>query len=205
LKSIFNAVAIVCLGLAAPLQLAYAQDVSAYLGFGGAWDGSNNRYYDTFGDGMLHKTPATRGPMAQLGATVYFGKQWGLGAEISRRLMQGDYAGLNYSLSFSSLDVVFRPTAETSKEFEPEYRFGIGDARLHYSFNDQSNCDAIPACPVSTHFQARFAFAGRLYVSNHVFFRPALDVHYVNNFTEFRYDWVPEVSVGVGYSLGRRF
>ena len=203
MKPILHAVVIVCLGLVAPLQLARAQDVSAYLGFGGAYDGSSNRYYDTFSDGTLHQTPHTQGPMGQLGMSVFFGGQWGIGAEISRRLIQGDYAGLNYSLSFSSIDAVFRPKAKTSKEFEPEFRFGIGAARLHYSFDDQTFCDQIPGCPVSTHFQVRLAAAGRLYISNHVFFRPALDLHYVNGFSEFRYNWVPEYSIGIGYSLGR--
>ena len=141
--------------------------------------------------------------MGQLGASVFFGGQWGVGAEISRRLTQGDYAGLNYSLSFSSLDVVFRPRAKTSKEFEPDYRFGLGATRTHFAFDDQSSCDQVPGCPVSTHFQARVAAAGRLYISKHVFARPAIGLHYVNGFSEFRSSWVPEFSVGVGYSLGR--
>jgi len=203
LKPILHTVAIVCVGLAAPLHVAHAQDISAYLGFGGAYDASSNRYIDTFGDGMLRRTPPTQGPMAQLGMSVFFGKQWGLGAEISRRLIQGDYTGLNYSLSYSSIDAIFRPAAVTSKKFDPEYRFGIGAARMHFSYDDPSSCGQVPGCPVATHFQARIAFAGRLYVSHHVFFRPALDVHYVNGFSQFKYDWVPEYSIGVGYSLGR--
>jgi hypothetical protein len=203
LKPILNSVAILFLCLAAPLHLARAQDVSGYVGFGAAFDASTGKQIDTFSDGTLYKTPTLRAPMAQLGMNVYFSKHWGAGAEISRRLGQGDYAGLNYSLSFSSIDAVFRTASQTTKQFEPEYRIGIGVARLHYSFNDQSSCDQVPGCPVSTHFQARFAAAARLYVSNHVFFRPAVDLHYVPGFSDFRHDVVPEFSIGFGYSLGR--
>jgi hypothetical protein len=203
LKPILNGVLITWLALAAHLQQARAQEVSAYVGFGGAYDASNGLTIDTFGDGTLHKTPPTRGPMAQLGMTVFLGKRFGAGAEISRRLGQGDYAGLDYGLSFSSIDAVFRPVRATMKKFEPEYRVGLGTARLHYSINDPSNCAQIAECPVSTHFQMRVAAAGHLYISNHVYFRPAVDLHYVNDFSEFRNNWVPEYSIGIGYAVGR--
>ena len=116
------AILIVLMGIAATLQLARAQEVSAYLGFGGAYAKSDGMKIDTFGDGNLYKTPALNGPFGQAGMSVFFGKQWGVGAEISRRLVQGDYAGLNYSASFSSLDGIYRPARLTSKRLEPEYR-----------------------------------------------------------------------------------
>jgi hypothetical protein len=203
LKPILNAVAVVGLALAAPLQLAHAQEVSAFVGFGGAYDVSNGMKIDTFSDGTLYKTPALEGVFAQAGMSVFFGRQWGIGAEISRRVVQGGFAGLNYSLSFASLDAIYRPARFTSKRVEPEYRLGIGDARVHYSFDDPDACSQVPGCPVTTHFQVRFALSERLYLSNHVFLRPALDLHYVNGLSDFGKDWVPEFLIGVGYSLGR--
>jgi hypothetical protein len=203
MTSIFKSVVIVLMGIAATLQLARAQEVSAYLGFGGAYAKSDGMKIDTFGDGNLYKTPALNGPFGQAGMSVFFGKQWGVGAEISRRLVQGDYAGLNYSASFSSLDGIYRPARLTSKRLEPEYRLGIGAARIHYSFADQSSCDQVPGCPVTTHFQVRFSVAERIYFSNHFFLRPAVGLHYVNSFSDFGSNWVPEYSIGVGYALGR--
>jgi len=152
LKPILKSVVILGLSLAASSQMVRAQEVSAYLGFGGIYDRSSGLEIDTFSDGTLYKTPPTRGPMGQLGMGVFFGRRWGVGAEISRRLGQGDYVGLNYSLSFSSADIIFRP-AGTIKRFEPEYRAGVGAARLHYSYDDPSSCDQVPGCPVSTHFR----------------------------------------------------
>ena len=203
MRSIFKAVVIVWVAVAAPLHLARAQEVSAYLGFGGAYAKSAGMKIDTFNDGNLYQTPALNGPFGQLGMSVFFGRQWGIGAEISRRLTQGDYAGLNYSASFSSLDGIYRPTRFTSRRLEPEYRLGIGAARVHYSFDDQPSCGQVPGCPVTTHFQVRFSVAERIYFSNHFFLRPAVGLHYVNSFSDFGSNWVPEYSIGVGYALGR--
>jgi hypothetical protein len=47
------------------------------------------------------------------------------------------------------------------------------------------------------------AAAGRWYLTEQLFLRPALDVHYVHNFFEFGSNWVPQYSVGIGYSFGR--
>jgi hypothetical protein len=194
---------IVWVGLAAPLHLARAQEVSAYLGFGGVYAKSDGMKIDTFGDGNLYQTPSLNGPFGQLGMSVFFGRQWGIGAEISRRLVQGGYAGLNYSASFSSLDGIYRPARFTSRRIEPEYRLGIGAARVHYFSDDQPSCDQVPGCPVSTHFQVRLSVAERIYFSSHFFLRPAIGLHYVNNFSDFGSNWVPEYSIGIGYALGR--
>jgi hypothetical protein len=48
------------------------------------------------------------------------------------------------------------------------------------------------------------AVATRWYFTNHFFLRPAFDLHHVDNFFEFGSDWVPEYSVGIGFSLGRQ-
>ena len=126
--------------LALPLEVAHAQEVSAYLGFGGVYDKSNGTKIDTFSDGNLDQKPALNGPFAELGMSVLIGKQWGVGAEITRRLAQGNYAGINYSPSFSSLDAIYIAARISSKRIEPEFRLGIGAARVHYYFDDPDSC-----------------------------------------------------------------
>jgi len=44
--------------------------------------------------------------------------------------------------------------------------------------------------------------AVRICATSHLFFRPAVDVHYVNNFFQFGSNRVPEYTFGVGYSFG---
>jgi hypothetical protein len=46
------------------------------------------------------------------------------------------------------------------------------------------------------------AAAVRLYATPHIFVRPAVDVHWVNNNFQFGSNWVPQYSIGVGYSFG---
>jgi hypothetical protein len=47
-----------------------------------------------------------------------------------------------------------------------------------------------------------FALAARIHITDHVFVRPAIDAHYVNDFFQFGSNWVPEYNIGIGYALG---
>jgi len=203
LRSIVHPVALTIVGLWVSPQVVRAQEVAAYVGFGSAYDSSNGRQIDTFGDGNLYKTPAMGGFFTSLGAGVFFTKHVGVGAELSWRNKEGDYAGLLYRPSLASFDGILRPTRGTTKRFAPELHVGIGWARIRYDFNDQPSCDQVPGCPDTTHFQAHVGAATRWYVNDHLFLRPAVDVHWVHNLFEFGSNWVPRYSVGVGYSFGR--
>ena len=203
MRSRLSAVVIFWVGAAMPVQLACAQEVGAYFGLGSAYDSSNGQQIDTFGDGNLHNTPAMGGLFTSLGANVFFGKRVGVGAELSWRPSEGDYAGLLYRPSIASFDGIFRPRTGSTKRFAPELHAGIGWARVRYDFNDQPSCDQVPGCPDTTHFQVHLGAAGRWYLTDHIFLRPALDVHYVHNLFEFGSNWVPRYSVGIGYSFGR--
>lgn len=203
MKSILSTVAGLLVGLLVPAQAVRAQEVAAYWGFGSAYDSSNGSQIETFSDGTLYRTPGLGGFFMTAGASVFVSKQVGIGADLSWRATQGDYAGLQYRPSIYSFDGIYRPAKWSTKRREPEFRAGLGGARVRYSFDDQAACNQIPGCPDSTHFQVHLAAAMRWYVTDHIFLRPALDVHYVNNLSEFGNNWVPQYSVGVGYSFGR--
>jgi hypothetical protein len=203
LRSIIRSVLLAILGLCAAPQVIRAQEVAAYFGLGTAYVASNGTKIDTFGDGNLYKTPAMDGLFASLGASVFFTKRFGAGAELSWRPTEGDYAGLKYRPSFASFDGIFRPSFGSTERLVPELHAGIGWTRVRYDFNDPMTCDQVPGCPDTTHFQAHLGVAARWYANNHLFVRPAVDVHYVHNLFEFGSKWVPRFSVGVGYSFGR--
>lgn len=198
-----STVAILCVGVVIPVQTVRAQEVAAYLGLGSAYASSNGNQIDTFGDGTLYKSPHLVGLFAELGASVFFNKHVGVGAELSWRPSEGDYAGLLYRPSFASFDAIYRPSKGSTKRFSPELRAGIGWARVRYDFGDQASCDQVPGCPDTTHFQVHLGAATRWYLNDHIFLRPAVDVHYVHNLFEFGSNWVPQYSVGIGYSFGR--
>jgi hypothetical protein len=202
LRAILNTTVVLVFAFA-PMRLLHAQEVAAYLGFGGAHDGSTGAQIETFSDGNLYKTPSLGGFFAHVGASVFVTKQLGVGAEISWKTSQGDYAGIPYRPIFYNVDAIFRPAKYTTKRLMPELRAGIGGARLHFIPVDDPSCAQVPGCPASNHFQQHVAVATRWYLTNHLFLRPAFDLHHVDNFLEFGSDWVPQYSVGIGYSLGR--
>lgn len=203
MRSIFRTlVLITALGLV--MKPARAQLVDIYLGVGSAHDGSTRQQIDTLGDGVLQPTTSLGGVFGDFGLGAMFSKQFGAAFDIGWRFKQGTYAGVLYRPLFYSFDGVFQPRRLTTKRFVPELRAGIGGAALHFA-SDQlpQACVNGPTCQNSDHFQVHFALAGRIYLTDHLFVRPAIDGHWVHQFTEFAADFPIQYSVGIGYSLGR--
>jgi hypothetical protein len=189
------------LALLSPVP-ARAQEVSAYLGFGSAYANSTGAQIETFSDGTLYKTPTLTGAFGHIGGDVFLKKTFAVGGEISWRFPAGDYAGIPYRPTFYSADAIYRPNFRKGR-WEPELRLGLGGARVNFFPNDPVSCSQVPGCPASDHFQQHAAVAARWYFSDHFFLRPAIDVHHVDHLYEFGTNWVPEFSLGIGYSVGR--
>ena len=198
----------VLIGLLSATQMAHAQagQVNAYFGLGTAMNSSSNQQIDTFGTGSPYTTPKMGGLFGDIGASLMLTPHWGVGGDLSWKTSQGAYTGLNYRPFFYNFDGIYEPMK--SKRFVPELRGGLGGVSLRYSINQQS-CDALVGCSTtnqflesSHHFQAHMEAAARLYVTNRIFLRPAVEAHYVNNFIQFGSNWVPQYSIGVGYSFG---
>lgn len=194
-------------GIFIAAQISSAQSVNLYFGAGTATDSSSNASIDTFGTGNPFTTPKITGTFLDIGASALFTRHFGVGADVSWRASHGDYAGLLYRPVFYNFDGIWQPVS--TKRFEPEIRAGLGGVHIGYSYS-QTACDQFAGCSTSnesvetsSHFQLHLAAAARLYVTDHVFIRPAVDAHYVNNFFQFGSDWVPEYSVGIGYSFAR--
>ncbi len=189
------------------IQALHAQStVNVYYGIGTATDSSSNQQIDTFGTGNPYVTPKLGGSFSDIGASFMFSKHYGLGADYSFRNSQAAYAGLNYRPSFYNFDAIVQPGR--TKHFVPELRAGLGGVNVSYSYSS-TNCDAFAGCSTSNqyvesahHFQVHMEVAARYYVTDHVFVRPAVEAHYVNNFSQFGSNWVPQYSIGVGYSFG---
>jgi hypothetical protein len=131
---------------------------------------------------------------------------FGAGANVSWRAAQGNYSGLNYRPIFYDFNAIWQPTAK--KRFVPEIQGGLGGVKVGFSANQQL-CDQLVGCSTvslgsesSSHFQTHFGAAARFYVTSRLFLRPAVDVHWVNNFFQFGSNWVPEYTMSVGYTFG---
>ena len=151
-----------------------------------------------------YKTPALDPErFGHFGGDVFLRKTFALGGEISwRPTAEGDYAGISYRPTLYSVDAIYRPEFRKGR-WEPELRLGLGGARIHFFPNDDVSCSQVPGCPASDHFQQHLAVAARWYFTDHFFMRPAIDLHHVDHLYEFGTNWVPEFSVGIGYSVGR--
>lgn len=188
---------------------AAAQSVDAYFGVGTARAPSTGVPIDTFGDGTLYRPPALDGTFLKFGGTLMFSPHLGVGVESSFRAKQGDYAGLKYKPTFYDFNAVWHPFTAAHRVV-PEFQAGIGGVNTKFYYTQQF-CDQFAGCSSSNsflessnHFQTHFAGGLRFYVTDGIFIRPQVDVHWVHNFFQFGSDWVPEYGVSVGYSFGRR-
>ena len=202
LRSGANTLAVLLLGVTGSSRAVQAQEVSGYFGMGGTHASSSGAQIDTFGDGTLHGTPRLGGFWGTVGGNIFFTKRFGFGAETSWKI-QSDYAGIQYRPSFYNFDAIFRPARTTTKRWTPEVRAGLGGTHVNYFPDDPSSCDQIAGCPSSRHFQVHLGVSAPWYATKHIFIRSAVDVHYVRNLFEFGSNWVPQYSVGIGYSFGR--
>jgi len=194
------------MALTAGIPFASAQQLNAYYSVGTAMDSSSNTQIDTFGTGSPYTTPRMGGLFSDFGAGFMFAKKYGAGADISWRDTQAAYAGLNYRPLFYNFDAIYQPVK--TKRFAPELRLGLGGVRLGYSLS-QTACNSFTGCTTanesvasSEHFQVHAELAARFYVTDHIFVRPAVEAHWVNDFFQFGSNWVPQYSIGVGYSFG---
>jgi len=188
------------------MVMAQTPQGNVYFGVGTAMDSSSGQAIDPLGTGTLFTTPKMTGTFLNIGGSLMLTPHYGVGAEVNWRAGQGNYSGLNYRPIFYDFNGVWQPIK--TKHFVPEIQAGLGGVAVHFNANSQQ-CDQIVGCSnvslgseSSGHFQTHFGIAARIYATPHIFIRPAVDVHWVNNFFQFGSDWVPEYNVGIGYSFG---
>lgn len=194
-----------CLGA----TFAYAQaGPDVFFGVGTATDSSSNQSIDTFQTGSPYTTPTLGGVFGRVGADFMLSPHFGVGAETDWRLSQGGYAGLNYRPLFYDFNAIWAPTGSVERRVVPELDAGIGGARISFYY-PTTYCDQFAGCTTSNtflessnHFQFHLGAGIRIYVTHHVFIRPQVDAHYVNNFFQFGSNWVPEYGASLGWSFG---
>jgi hypothetical protein len=208
MQKLTNITLAACFGLLATGSMAMAQipQANVYFGLGTAAADSNGQLIDPLRTGVFSTTPKLNGLFADVGGSLMLTPHFGAGAQLSWRAGEGTYAGLNYRPLFYDFNAIWQPV-KTSR-FVPELQAGLGGTRIGFSAKSQS-CDQLVGCSTfslgsesSNHFATHAAAAVRLYATRHVFVRPAVDVHWVNNNFQFGSNWVPQYSIGIGYSFG---
>lgn len=218
LKLTIRMIPVLALLLLAGGKQASAQGVSAYFGAGSAWDSAGTsagcppgNLFDDF-TGFCEPGPTMGGAFGVFGADFMLKPQFGINAQYAFRFAQASYlpnAGLNMRPAFYDFNAVWQPTAGIEKRVVPVLEGGVGGARVALYFTQQCsitgiNCtSSYPAGFNANHFQVHGAAGVKLYVKGNIFIKPQFDIHYVTNLTDqFGHNWVPQVTVSIGYSFG---
>src|SRR5579871_1659259 len=130
------------------VNLAKAQGVSAYLGFGSATDSSNKQQLENVGDpgvnGSITNPNAGRkltGLFGTFGADFMWKPHFGFGGEYSWRVRQGSFApqeDVTYRPAFYDFNAIWHPIARGSRVV-PEIQGGIGGANIKF-YETQTGC-----------------------------------------------------------------
>jgi Outer membrane protein beta-barrel domain len=207
LSGSFLLTALTALIVTAPANAQFSPDV--FFGVGTASASSNGQSIDTFGDGTLYGTPRLGGAFGKVGADLMITPHFGISGETDFRFSQGSYAGLTYRPLLYDFNGVWLPTGNRLKRVVPELQAGLGGVNMKFYY-PSSYCDAFAGCSSSNqyiessnHFQVHLEAGVRFYVTNHLFVRPQVDAHWVNNFFQFGSHWVPEYGASIGWTFHR--
>jgi hypothetical protein len=205
----FRYLSLVTIGLSFAASSAHAQaDLDAFFGVGTATAPSSGQLVDTYGDGTLYGTPRLGGTFGKVGADILLTPHFGINGETDFRFSQGGYAGLTYRPTFYDFNGVWMPFGDRFKRVVPEIEGGLGGVNIKFYY-PTSYCDVFTGCSSSNqyiessnHFQLHMAAGIRFYATHHIFIRPQIDAHWVNNFYQFGSSWVPEYGAAIGWSFG---
>jgi hypothetical protein len=207
-KLIRVAIPMVMFSLALVLPASAQAGVDVFAGVGTTILDSSGQSIDTFNTGSPFTTPRMGGTFGKFGGDFMVTPHFGLGAETDFRFSQGAYAGLSYRPLFYDFNGIWLPTAHRLKRVVPELQAGLGGVNVKF-YDSQSFCNAFTGCSSSNnfidssnHFQVHLEAGVRFYVTSHLFVRPQVDAHYVNNFFQFGSNWVPQYGASVGWSFG---
>jgi hypothetical protein len=132
-----------------------------------------------------------------------FKKNFGVGAEVSWRATQANYAGIStapYRPVFYDVDAVYAPSFS---RVTPELLAGIGAQSLRF-YQPYFVC-GFTGCTNytnSNHFMGVLGAGLRLYVWGHMFVRPEVRAYLVHNNAEFNTSHVIRYGASVGYTFG---
>ena len=205
---LFRYLSLVSIAFSAAAVCANAQPgVDAFFGVTTMSAPSSNLIPGVVGD---YTTPRLAGTFGKAGADVLFTPHFGINGETDFRFSQGAYAGLTYRPTMYDFNGVWRPFGNRFRRVAPEFQSGLGGVNVKFYY-PSSTCDALVGCSSNNqfvesanHFQVHLAAGVNFYATKHLFVRPQIDAHWINNFSQFGSDWVPEYGAALGWSFGAR-
>lgn len=176
----------------------------AYFGLGTATVGSTHQTLSS-PTGNLVGTPSMDGTFGTFGGAVMLNPSFGVGAQVSLRFKQGDYAGYGYRPIFYDFNGIWTP--KLGRHVMPEFQAGFGGVNMRFydatsPYYDYNTGTYSTFAGSSNHLQLHAAAGLRFFIKEHIFVRPQLDYHWVRNLNEFSSSSVPAFSVAIGFTTG---
>jgi hypothetical protein len=211
------------------LQFANAQSgIDFGVGFGGASAPAAKTGLDaslnpcTLGSANCQKTPSLSTFMIGVNGDLMLWKHFGVGGEVNFEPGKKDYviltqqggagAGsftekLQSRITLYDFNGIFQPVK--SKMASVKISGGIGGANVKFYDSGSSTSGLLGTqnfsqyFASSNHFQVHGGLGVQIYVKEHFFIRPEVNVHYVHNLNQFGRDSVLRYTVWLGYTFGQ--
>ena len=200
------------------LNDVHGQGVSPYFGLGTGTNSAGTstgcppgRLFDSFNE-ACEPSPTIGGLFGIFGVDFMILPHLGVNGEYAFRFAQANYlplAGLKFRPAFYDFNAVWEPFSFFER-IVPVVEGGFGDARIALYQTRTVSVTGITSTTTSgagaaNHFQEHFAVGVKLYITSALFIKPQFDFHYVPHLTDqFGREWVPQYTVSVGYTFGRR-
>lgn len=187
----YVAVLAVCLGFA---SFGLGQSVDAFLGFNTLLSSANATGGPKLGSGFY---PSAGGDL------IFLPHGLGLGAQVAWRGSMSDFFGEGVRPIMYSFNLAWEPIAPGIK-FRPDVMIGAGAESLRF-YTGQYTCSAFTGCTDYTSSNHGMLHAGvglKVYVTDHIFLRPALDLYVVRHNYEFTAPQAWQTGISIGYTLG---
>jgi hypothetical protein len=156
--------------------------------------------------------------MLGFGGNLMLWKHFGVGAEVSVEPGKSDYLSLStFGTGLSSDEIQSRATfydfngivvPVRTKKASLQLQGGIGGMNLKFYENQSANTALTGNQSFNqffgsaNHFQVHGGAGVQVYVTDHLFIRPQVDVHYVHNLSQYGRSTPIEAKVWIGYSFG---
>ena len=174
------------------------QSVDAFFGFNGLFSGQNAALaangVTKLGGGFY---PSVGGDL------IFLPHNLGISAQVAWRGSLMNYGGYGLRPIFYDFNLAWEPVAPGST-IRPDFNVGIGAESLRL-YTGQYTCNFLSGCTnysSNNHFMQHVGVGVKIYVTQHIFLRPAVDYYHIDNNAEFGINSVWQAGIGVGYTLG---
>jgi outer membrane protein W len=208
--------------LVGSIQLAGAQSlIDPNVGFGAVIDKALTTGIDqnTFLPcsaatvaGTCSTAPTLNSFAVGLGVNLMLWEHFGVGMEAVMQPGKHSYADvpslgatLQSRVTFYDFNGIYQPV--NTKKATLQLIGGFGGTNMKFYLNQSSssllgNTNYSQAISSSNHINLHAGVGVQVYLNDHVFIRPQVDIHYVPNFTQFGSNLVEQAMVWVGSTIG---